>query len=56
VELFNAQGQRVQALDDDGGQHGAGTVVLPVPPAAGNVFLLRITAKDQVYTRKVVRQ
>jgi hypothetical protein len=53
VELFNAQGQRVQALD--GGMIKSGNVVMPAP-ATGNVFLLRVTASDQVYTRKVVRQ
>jgi hypothetical protein len=54
VELFNARGQRVQALD--GGMIGSGNVVLPAPAAAGNVFLLRVTTKDRVYTRTVVRQ
>jgi endoglucanase len=56
VELLNAQGQLVQTLEDDGGQHGTGGVIVIPAPATGNVFLLRVTAKDQVYTRTVVRQ
>jgi len=56
VELFNAQGQLVQTLDGDGGQHGSGNVIVIPAPATGNVFLLRVTAKDQVHTRTVVRQ
>ncbi len=53
VEFFNARGQLVQTLDD--GQHGSGNVVLPAP-ATGNVFLLRVTAREGVFTRTVVRQ
>jgi endoglucanase len=56
VELFDVRGQRVQTLVADGGQHGAGNVVVIPAPATGNVFLLRVTARDGVYTRTVVRQ